>query len=141
MLFFLRMLAGTQVFFFDLLTHQIEWNKFYVHSIITYISTFASLRMNILCIKLKAITQNYLQHHYLSSYLWGSIFTHTWKTLTSLHCFTKGEVWIHNICLTLPLFIEVSVQSQKSERSYKYICNKSVKFSCVFTISNWTIRI
>ena len=69
--------------------------------------------MNILCIKLKAITQNYLQHHYLSSYLWGSIFTHTWKTLTSLHCFTKGEVWIHKICLTLPLLLKCLYKARR----------------------------
>jgi hypothetical protein len=38
----------------------------------------------------------------------------------------RGEVWAHTINLTPPLFIEVSVPSQGSERSY--ICVRDIDF-------------
>jgi len=52
--------------------------------------------------------------------LWDILhFTHIWKTLAWSHHFIKRA---HKTNLTLPLFIEVPVPSQKSERSCFYDC-------------------
>ena len=42
----------------------------------------------------------------------------------------RGEVWAHKTSLTTPLFIEVSVPSQESDRSY--ICVMGIDFSIKF---------
>ena len=43
--------------------------------------------------------------------------THMWKTLAGPHLFSlKGEVWVHKYRLPPPLFIEVPMLSQESER-------------------------
>ena len=49
-------------------------------------------------------------------------------------------MWAHEITLTLPLFIEVSLPSQESERSC--ICVfKGVDFPSVYEFCNWILEL
>jgi hypothetical protein len=103
-------------------------------------TTSVSQRLNILCIMFKIISffiimlfswlYSHAENTYITtSFLWEGIFgPHHFSERGYLgHIISlRGEIWVHKTSLTQWLFMNVSVPSQESERSY--ICVLGYRF-------------